>query len=442
MNETISVAQALNFVQSLLEQKGLSMNESDRRLFPYIFNWNPDVNAGEQFQTIANVINYSANTLQNDHSYKLRKLLKEVFDAPITNENLKEVVQREWNRRSPGVQGICVERQRLQNKCYNAIEQRGNILRIRAPRKMGKTMLLKKILDYVHNKQYLTVLLNFRLSEDIADFSEFLQWFCNSVIQKLQRQLEINNVDVSAYWQSAKGNNYAKIDSYFDKNIFSKINNKVLVLVLLNVDLVFPCDFAPSFLTLLRSWHETGQLDDDWGKLRLVLVHSTESYVKLDKEKSPFNVGDIPELIDFTKLEIDNLARQHDIQLSDQKVVEIMSQVGGHPYLIEQIITELGSEMKIQKKQFNFAQFISLENLVQIFKQHLERIWDDLEQSKSSNLMITTLRGLVEGNEPVSIEDKKLFFLLDSLGLVTKQDNRVDFRNNLYRYYFNQKFSQ
>jgi hypothetical protein len=77
-----------------------------------------------------------------------------------------------------------------------------------------------------------------------------------------------------------------------------------LVLGLDEVDEVFRYPaIADDFFGLLRAWYEEasyGSGDSElWERLRLIVVHSTEVYLPLDVNQSPFNVGLPIELPEF-----------------------------------------------------------------------------------------------------------------------------------------------
>ncbi|MBD2664646.1 AAA-like domain-containing protein [Richelia sinica FACHB-800] len=60
----------------------------------------------------------------------------------------------------------------------------------------------------------------------------------------------------------------------------------------------------PIFFGLLRALHEEGKRREIWQKLRLVIVHSTEVYISLDINQSPFNVDLSVELPEFNNQQI------------------------------------------------------------------------------------------------------------------------------------------
>jgi hypothetical protein len=65
-----------------------------------------------------------------------------------------------------------------------------------------------------------------------------------------------------------------------------------------------------------------------------VVVHSTEVYVPLDINQSPFNVGTNIELPEFTSAQVQDLAGRYGLGWSTHQVEQLMALVGGHPYLV------------------------------------------------------------------------------------------------------------
>ena len=78
---------------------------------------------------------------------------------------------------------IYVERPAIEEKCYKAIIQPGALIRIKAPQKMGKTLLLDKLMEYARGKDYQIAKLDLKLADIniLADIKTFLQWLCVDV---------------------------------------------------------------------------------------------------------------------------------------------------------------------------------------------------------------------------------------------------------------------
>jgi transcriptional regulator with XRE-family HTH domain len=181
-----------------------------------------------------------------------------------------------------------VQRSPIESMCYDAILQPGALLRIKAPRQMGKTSLVARVLAQVREQHFATAISSLQLADStvFSDLKRFLQWFCAIVSQNLGLP---NQVD--KYWDDLFGNSY-NCTNYFENYILSEIETPIS-LAFDEVDVVFDYpEIAADFFGMLRAWYEKARYGDGksdlWQKLRLVLVHSTEVYVPLNIHQSPF----------------------------------------------------------------------------------------------------------------------------------------------------------
>jgi transcriptional regulator with XRE-family HTH domain len=80
-----------------------------------------------------------------------------------------------------------IDRPILQSLCYQAVQQPGAILYIRAPKQMGKTSLMTRILARSSSLGYQTVSVNLQLAdtEILQNLERFLKWFCARVSKQL-----------------------------------------------------------------------------------------------------------------------------------------------------------------------------------------------------------------------------------------------------------------
>lgn len=200
-----------------------------------------------------------------------------------------------------------IERPPIESRCYETIIQPGALIRVKAPRQMGKTSLVERILSSARKQKCRTVRLNLLQAEDakLSNLNHFLRWFCACVSQKLRLPSELDN-----YWDTERGS-IVNCTTYFQEHLLEQLDSP-LVLALDEVDRVFQFPtVAQGFFPMLRSWYEEARIDDLWEKLRLVVVHSTEDYGALDLNQSPFNVGLPVELTEFTPEQVSDLAQRH-----------------------------------------------------------------------------------------------------------------------------------
>lgn len=321
-----------------------------------------------------------------------------------------------------------VERPPIESRCYETILQPGSLIRIKAPKRMGKTWLIDRILWQANKEKFRTVKLSLLLADGsiLRSLDEFLQWFCLVIC----RQLKIPH-QLADYWQEGLGSNY-KCTLYFEEYLLTKIDTPI-VLALDEVDRIFPYpEIAEDFLGLLRAWHEEAKSRPIWKKLRLIVAHSTEVYIPLNINRSPFNVGVPIELPELTLEQVQDLAQRQglcfDPNQDKQDLAPLLAMLGGHPYLVQRAIYYLS------------RQEITLEQLLQtaytesgIYSDHLRgHLWHLQEHPELATAMKKVIDGITN---PVQLEPM-LVFKLQSLGLVQLQGDDVKPRCNLYSQYF------
>lgn len=91
-----------------------------------------------------------------------------------------------------------VERPPIEEECYETIEQEGELIRIKAPRQMGKSSLMQRVLNHAKQQGHRAIYLNFQSADSdcFNSLNSFLQWFCASVSKKLDLENRL-----SEYWK-------------------------------------------------------------------------------------------------------------------------------------------------------------------------------------------------------------------------------------------------
>lgn len=319
-----------------------------------------------------------------------------------------------------------IERPPIEVNCYKTILQPGALIRIKAPRKMGKSSMMVRILKYAAQQSYQTVFLSFRMADRsiFQDLDKFLQWFSASVGLGLNLPNQLAD-----YWDEIFGSKIScKI--YFEQYLLAKIDQP-LVLALDDVDLLFDYpELADDFFGLLRTWHEQAKNQVIWQHLRLIVGHSTEVYIPLNVNQSPFNVGLPIDLKPFTPEQVTDLACRYGLNWSAKQTDKLMAIANGQPYLIHLGLYHIW--------QAN----ISVEELVQtaatgVFADHLRRQWWALEQDAK---LASEFIKVVQAATPIELELLQAF-KLESLGLVQLQGNQAISSCALYTQYFRDRLS-
>jgi transcriptional regulator with XRE-family HTH domain len=318
-----------------------------------------------------------------------------------------------------------IDRPPIESRCYETIAQPGALIRIKAPRQMGKTSLMARILHHAQQQGSRTVALSFQLANRkiFANSDTFLQWFCASIGQELGMLEQLPKC-----WQLADliGSNQC-CKAYFEQYLLSE-SSRPLTLGLDESDRLFESpEIADDFFGLLRALHEEAKRRDIWKKFRLVVVHSTEVYIPLDVNKSPFNVGLPIELPEFNSQQVQELAARHGIKWSATEVTKLMALVGGHPYLVRLAMYRIARQDVTLNQLLNSA-----TTEAGIYSDHLRRHLWNLEKYPE---LIEAMREVSSVSKPVRLR-LEFAFKLNSMGLVKLEGNYCSARCNLYEEYF------
>ncbi|BAZ67705.1 hypothetical protein NIES4106_24620 [Fischerella sp. NIES-4106] len=394
------------------------------------------------YDDMAAIYGYSAEYLNKDVGNKLWHKLSEVLGEKVTKKNFQAALKRTWEKqqyksslfqinRLPFPEGsippkspLYVQRNSIEIICYETIVKPGSLIRIKAPKLMGKTSLINTILDHVNQYNYHTIYLDLSSvnHEILINLDKLLRWLCCMVGKKLNLENKLPD-----YWDTDILGSNDNCTAYFEEYLLTEIDSP-LVLSLDNLDKIFSyTEVIEDFLGMLRSWHEKGKILEIWQKLRLVIAHSTEVYIPLDINQSPFNAGVPIELLEFDHKQIRDLACLHNLKWDNTQVETLVSMIGGHPYLVRLAMYEVSSGN------------VTLEQLLQestteagIYSNHLRGYLQLLQEVPE---LAQAFKMVVISPEPVELDSMQIY-KLHSMGLVRRQDNYVMPRCDLYREYF------
>ena len=324
-----------------------------------------------------------------------------------------------------------LEQLSLETQIIEEITKPGGLVRIKAPQEMGKTSLLLRILDTCEQQLgYQTVSLNLQKADQIIlqDIDHFLRWLCINCARQLGLKPKLDD-----YWDEDLGSKMSWT-IYFEEYILEEIESP-LVLALDEVNQVFEHpQVAEDFLPLLRSCYEEAKRLPLWQKLRLIIVHSTEIYVSLQLEQSPFNIGLPIELEGFSQEQVQQLARQYGLNwIKEPEIQQLMELVGGHPALINLALYQI-SQQKITIKQL----LATAATPTGIYSHHLQRHWVTLQEQPE---LASAFQNVCQATEPVFL-DPIIAYKLNSMGLIHLEGNQTIVSCRLYREYFESQWEK
>lgn len=301
------------------------------------------------------------------------------------------------------------------------IEQQGVTITIKGPRQMGKSSLLIRTIKNAVNVGKRVALLDFQLFDKAAlnNAELFFRQFCIWLTDELEMTDK-----VAEYWNMPLGNSQC-CTRYVGRYLLKEFGNP-LVLAMDEVERVFDTEFRSDFFGMLRSWHNSRATTPIWKQLDLALVTSTEPYQLIDNlNQSPFNVGQVIDLEDFTPAQVSDLNRRHGSPFNPKEEQQLMGLLGGHPYLIRLALYSVASQRLSATELFAKA---TTDN--GIFGNHLR---NHLFRLHNKQELVQAMFQIIRQN---LCEDERIFFRLRGAGLVRREGRIVLPRCQLYAEYF------
>ena len=433
----ITIEQALYLVDNAIEPERL--NSVQEVILTQCWS-------GKTYQEIAEASGYDSDYVRVVGS-RLWKLLSQVFGEKITKNNFRSILRQQIgttetktsigtnitalelpNTPVPLDSALYIERPPVESQAYQEIDKPGALITIKGPKQMGKTSLAMRILASARSRGYHTVRLNLFQAEDsvVNNLERLLRWFCTNISLQLGIESALDD-----YWDEDLGYKVS-CTNYLQGHILSQLNSP-LVITLDEIHRLFDyTQISYEFLPLLRFWHEEGNNVAVWQKLRLVVTHCTEIYIRLNIHQSPFNVGLPLRLEEFNYEQVTELAKRYGLDRSDraiesEQIKALTEIVGGHPYLINLAFYHLVSRNADINRIIPEA-----VTDTGIYRDHLR---DRLVTLNCFPKLATAYKQVVQSCKAVTL-DTITAYELESMGLVKLKENQTVPMCQLYRLYF------
>ncbi|NJL02453.1 MAG: diguanylate cyclase [Spirulinaceae cyanobacterium SM2_1_0] len=322
---------------------------------------------------------------------------------------------------------LYIPRPPLEAIAFTALEQPGCLLRLQAHRKLGKSSLLIRLLAQAERRGYHTVHLDFQAAnQDCFDsLKSCWCWFYTSISQQLD--LPLTPTDD---WDAEVGNKVGS-KQYFETHILPYCQ-RPLVIVFNEINRIFAYPtIARDFLPMLRLWHEQSKQASLWQNLRLVVAYSTASYLTLNLNQSPLNVGLPLNLPPFSLDQAQDLAQRYGLvwastDVGRQQLQPLLMSVGGNPYLLSIAFDHL----RLGRSSL-VTLLATVATPASIYSPYLRPQLTALNQRPELRAAMQQVL-----TEPGITLDAIAAYPLESLGLVERRDNRIYPYCDLYRQYF------
>lgn len=304
------------------------------------------------------------------------------------------------------------------------IRRPGGTIVIKAPRQMGKSSLLIRMVRAAIKENKRVAFLDFQLLDHktMANADTFYRAFCIL----LTSELKLGN-RVDDWWSQSLPNPW-NCTKYLKEYLLKDLDAP-LVIAIDETEHIFDTEFGADFFAMLRVWHNT-RFEPAMKQLGLALVTSTEPDLFIDQldTRSPFNVGETIELTDFTDAQIAVLNRRHGSPLTRSELQQLSVLLGGHPYLVRQALYHITLQHISATELFSKA----AEDRGP-FGDHL-RHYLFLLQGKPK-----LARGLLDVIRLQRCEDQHIFYRLRGAGLVRQEGRIIVPRCQLYASFFKER---
>jgi hypothetical protein len=329
---------------------------------------------------------------------------------------------------------------------YQSLLQEHSLIHIKAPDKMGKTRLVNHIFNSFNSNNYRKVLLSMEEFDiqDQAEAGRLFYRFCQEISNKVD--LHHNFIDD---WKSISSSGYKlKCIQYFERFLLPSKNSPIVIVI----DDLNKLDKDPTykeFCSMLRAFYNRCARNGSWSRLGLIIAHSRMPV--LNENESPFSVGKVIRLPEFTVDEVQSLASQYEIQMDSTTISLIMRLVGGHPYLISLSFEHLKNPnhlnkllRKIQSEQSSPGEQSLLDavhkELEGIYTLHLNKLLRKIQvirkiQVNGDQSLEEALYRVISTPNPIYISPL-IAEELEEMGLIKLGSHYADPSCELYRIFF------
>ena len=222
----------------------------------------------------------------------------------------------------------------------SAVSRGDSIILVSGARQMGKTSLLARGLQQARQGSGRVMVTDFQ-EMNVADLTS-LQPFYLALGELLATQLNLPT-SLADSWEPRRGPNL-NFERFLRRSVLEAAPTHVFW-GMDEVDRLFFTPFGNEVFAMLRAWHNRRALDPEgpWSRLTVSLAYATEAHRFIsDPNQSPFNVGTLIPLEDFSLDQVAELNRRYGSPLrTHDEIVRFRQVFGGQPYLARRGLYEM-----------------------------------------------------------------------------------------------------
>jgi AAA-like domain len=260
------------------------------------------------------------------------------------------------------------------------------------------------------------VKLDLRAFDSWHSVDPFLQGFAAAIVARLG----LPEAVLAAAWDRPS-NPVGKLNWLMGRHVLPAAAER-FVLVIDNADAVCAAAFQDDFFSLLRAWVEQSS-HEPWSRLRLVLALSTSpALLRTTTASSPFNLVPPIKLDDFDAARVRALAERHGLDWTVEDALDLMSLVGGHPYLVR-LAMYRAAPHRMRPSEL----FADEESGTETFGPHLQ---EQLARLREEPALLDAVGRVLA--DPSTHLHPETYRRLNSIGLIVQEANEYRLRYPLY----------
>lgn len=320
-----------------------------------------------------------------------------------------------------------VHREREERPALSHMAWPGATAVIWGPQRFGRTTLIKYLLhrclqqDLLQGKRSRALEINLERLDDSAWQSFDL--FLLNLSRTIAVGLGLDENEINSYW-SRSTTPRDKLGLWMERRVLQETGGRLL-LAIDQADAPWRRKlFHDSFFGMLRGWAE--DTSEIWSRLRLIIaVETVPTLLISSTTQSPFNNTHIINLGDLRLPHVRQLAGLYGLKWTDSDLTELMSYVGGHPYLLRLAMFKGAVR---EHEQEPIARLLRSENEDDnVFAPHL----DQLENQLQSQPELIEVLGQIVQERDIRIS-KETSLRLRSLGLIVEERGAYRIRYRIY----------
>ena len=319
--------------------------------------------------------------------------------------------------------------------------RQGRYAYILTSRQMGKSSLMVATAERLQAEGIQTAIVD--LQPLGAQTTTADKWYIG-VLTALARKLRLLP-DLMTWWEANQHlSEVQRMVQFLEEVVLTRVDAQIVVFID-EIDSTLSLDFTDDFFIALRYCYTARAENPHFQRLSFVLIGvATPSELIADRKRTPFNIGTLVELTDFTEPEARLLAAG--LGLPDHQGQQVLQWVlqwtQGHPYLTQRVCQEV-----LQQSRQDWSEVAVRDLIGQLFlgdkreqDNNLQFVRDLLIRrapDKDVLGVLGTYREVRRERQPVYDEDQSILKAhLKLSGVVKRVGSRLEVRNPIYREVF------